>query len=199
MSKLIRVMIAIAMVSGIVLLAHQQVAWAQPTTEVNPSDQPQEIVPAPLYRGGGGDEGRGTVKPPRRRLFTCKDGLYSVGGVATLNVENLAHGYCLQAFLWKRRWPPVHVPTGAGDFLADITFLQVFYRNRFKMELPVSDGTLEVCYAVPPGKTQVKIYFLDFYGKHRGKPTWVALDTTVEDGMACAPAQDSGGYALIGN
>jgi hypothetical protein len=85
-----------------------------------------------------------------------------------------------------RRWPPVQAPTGAGDFLAGITFLQIFYRNQFKNELPVEDGTVKVCYAVPPGK-QAKIYFLDFYGKHKGKPTWVALDTTVENGMAVRP------------
>ena len=197
MSKLIRAMIALSMISGILLLAHKQVAWAQPATEVNQSDQVQEIASAPLNHGGGGD-GPGSVKPPPRRQFRCKDGVYSVGGVATLNIENLARGYCLQAFLWKRRWPPVRVPAGTGGFLADITFLQIFYRNRFQNELPVTNGTLEVCYAVPPGK-QAKIYFLDFYGRRRGRPTWVALDTTVENGMACAPAQSSGGYALIGN
>jgi hypothetical protein len=169
MSKLIRILIALSLVLGIVLLAQGQAAWA-----------------APANIGNYDHDGPGTVKPPPRWLWACKDGSYSLGGVATLNVSNLSSSYCLRAFLWMRRWPPVQAPTGAGDFLADITFLQIFYRNQFKNELPVEDGTVKVCYAVPPGK-QAKIYFLDFYGKHKGKPTWVALDTTVENGMAVRP------------
>lgn len=195
--KLLRVLVVISMVLGIVVLAQDQVAWAEPATEVEDSDKIEEVSSSFMKFGDGDKSGPGTVKPPRRWLWTCEDGFYSLGGVATLSVENLAHHYCLRAILWRRHWPPVYVPHDAGSFLADITFLRVFYRNRFKKQLPVEDGSVELCYAVPPGK-EAKIYFLDFYGRRRGKPTWVALDTRVENGIACAPAQKSGAYALIG-
>jgi hypothetical protein len=198
MYKLIRVMVAISLVLGIVFLARDQVAWAEPAAEVDPSGQGEEIAASPMNFDDDDGDHHGSVKPPRRRLWVCKEGVFSVGGVATLSVENLAPGYCLRAFLWRHRWPPVHLPSGAGRILADITFLQVYYHNRFKAHLPVEDGTVEICYAVPPGK-EAKIYFLDFYGRHRGGPTWVALETTMKDGLACAPAQNSGAYALIGS
>ena len=143
----------------------------------------------------------GTVKPPPRVIKTCKDGNYSVGGVSGLIVSGLKPGYCLQAFLWNHRFAFGRIPDDAGKFLANITFLQIYHRGRIIQELPTADGNVEICYAVPPGK-QATIYFYDFnrshFGKHTGQPSWEPLPTTVENGVACAPAQSTGAYALIG-
>ncbi len=143
----------------------------------------------------------GTVKPPPRVVRTCKNGDYSVGGVSGLKVTDLKPGYCLQAFLWNHRFAFGRIPDDAGKFLADITFLQIFHHGRLIQELPTEDGKIMICYAVPPGK-QVTIYFYDFnrshFGKHTSQPSWEPLPTTVENGIACAPAQSTGAYALIG-
>ena len=141
---------------------------------------------------------RGTVKPPPPVIKTCKNGSFSVGGVSGVKVTSLEDGYCLMAFLWNHRFPFGKIPSGAGQFLAPITFLQIFHHGRLVPDLPPEDGKVEICYAVPPGK-QVGIYFFDFHhGRSKGQSAWQPLETTATNGMACAPAQTSGAYALIG-
>lgn len=143
----------------------------------------------------------GTVKPPPSGIVICKDGSHSVGGVAILNIIRLKPNYCLEAFLWNHAFAIGRIPGDAGKVLADVTFLKVYYKNQFIYEVPVQDGNITICYAVPLGK-QVQIYFFDFYGprfkERTGQPAWEPLLTTVTDGVACAAAQTSGAYALIG-
>lgn len=143
----------------------------------------------------------GTVKPPPGDITICEAGIHSVGGVSTLEVNNLAPGYCLVAFLRDHAFALGRIPDGAGTVLADITFLRVFYQGSLVHELPEEDGQVKICFAVPAGKT-AQIYFFDFYGPRfggrSGQPSWEPLATTVEGGVACAAAQTTGAYALIG-
>lgn len=143
----------------------------------------------------------GTVKPPKKGITVCEDGLYPVGGVATINISNLAPGYCLEAFLHNKNYALGRIPPGAGEILANVTFLKVYYQGQFTYEVPPEDGEIEICFAVPPGK-EGQIYFYDHYGPRfgqgGGQPAWEPVPTTVTNGIACAPAQTSGAYALIG-
>ena len=143
----------------------------------------------------------GSVKPPPAELTVCEQGDFSVGGVSILKVKQLVAGYCLTATLWNHAFALGRIPAGAGKVLADITFLRVFHHGRFVYDVPTTDGNVEICYAVPP-ETQGQIFFFDFFGprfgKRTGQPSWEPLPTTVIDGEACAPAQTSGAYALIG-
>jgi len=196
MSKYIRIFIVIALVGGVAILAKDKVAWAEPKSDVAPSSlaledaSPSSDKPDP-----------GSVKPPRPEIEFCETGLYSVGGVATFQVNALAPGYCLEAFLHNKSFALGRIPDGAGKVLANATFLRVYYHGKFVYEVPEEDGNVMICYAIPPGK-QAQIYFFDFYGprfgERTGQPSWEPLPTTVEDGIACAPAQTSGAYALIG-
>jgi hypothetical protein len=143
----------------------------------------------------------GTVKPPPRIIKVCKDGTYSVGGVSGLKISNLKKGYCVLSFLWNHHFAFGRFPDEDGKILAPITFVQIFYHSRLVQEIPVADGTIQICYAVPPGKT-VQIYFFDFSHrlfKNKGEqPSWKPLSTTIDGGTACAAAQSTGAYALIG-
>jgi hypothetical protein len=142
----------------------------------------------------------GTVKPPPGDVTICESGVHSVGGVSTLKVTNLKPGYCIIATVKKNALAVGRLPDGAGTFLADVTFVRVFYHGKLVAELPTADGQSQICYAAPPGKT-VQIYFLDFYGPRFGRPgqrNWVPLDTTVSGVLACASAQSTGAYALVG-
>ncbi|MGE5461999.1 MAG: SdrD B-like domain-containing protein, partial [Syntrophothermus sp.] len=145
----------------------------------------------------------GTVKPPPADIKVCVAGMYSLGGISTLQVKQLAMDYCLHAFLWKHGFAIGRIPGGAGRILADVTFIEFYYKDLLTYKYDVSGETdsIRVCYAVPVGK-KAQIYFMDFYGprfgQRTGQPSWVPLETTIQDGIACAVAQTSGAYALIG-
>jgi hypothetical protein len=143
----------------------------------------------------------GTVQPPPAEVTICQDGFASVGGISTLEVNNLAPGYCLAAFLRNRGFALGRIPDGAGQVLSNITFLRVFFNSNFVYEVAEGDGDVLVCYAIPAGR-EAQIYFFDFYGprfgERTGQPEWEPLETTVENGVACAEARTSGAYALIG-
>jgi hypothetical protein len=196
MNKLMRLVLFIALLAGVLTLARGRVAWADATAAADPSGLASQGAAPNLDKPDPG-----SVKPPRPEIKFCEDGLYSVGGVATVHVEDLAPGYCLEAFLHNKNYALGRIPEGAGKILANVTFLRVFYHGKFTYEVPAEDGDIEICFAVPPG-TQAQIYFYNHYGPRfgevTGQPAWEPLPTTVEDGIACAPAQISGAYALIG-
>ncbi len=191
MNKYLRVFIMIAVLLGTVGLARNRVAWAQPAAEPSQSVGAQDVSFAPEQDINYHDDD-GTVKPPPKKTRICKDGSYSLGGVATLNVKNLAPDYCLVASLKKHQQTPGRIPHGAGKILADITVFQVIYRHHHVGNLPAKDGTVELCYAIPPGKN-ASLYFLN--GR---KLVWQPLETTVAGGTACAQIRASGSYAMIG-
>jgi hypothetical protein len=146
----------------------------------------------------------GTVKPPPSNIQVCSPGVYSLGGISTLTVSQLAEGYCVHAYLWKHGFAIGRIPGGAGRILSEVTFIEYFYQSNFVYQYDVAGQaqSIQVCYAVPAG-TQAQIYFFDHFGPkfghpHQGPPAWVPLETTIQNGIACAVAQTSGAYALIG-
>ena len=198
MGNYFRLLIATVLLAGIVILAWNNVAWASPAAEEQQSIAAQDESLADPAKPG---PCKGTVCPPPPTITICTDGNYSVGGVATLNIKQLSSEYCLEAFLHNKAIALGRIPDVAGQVLADSTFLRVYKSSRFVYDLPTTSGTVEICYAVPPGTT-AQIYFFDFYGPRfgmrTGQPAWEPLETTVTDGVACAKAQTSGAYALIG-
>jgi hypothetical protein len=146
----------------------------------------------------------GTVKPPPPSIETCSAGVYSLGGISTLQISQLAEGYCVHAYLWNHGFAIGRIPGGAGSILSDITFVEFYKQGTFvyQYDVPGQPDSIQVCYAVPDGK-QAQIYFFDHFGPkfghpHQGQPAWVPLETTIVNGIACAVAQTSGAYALIG-
>jgi hypothetical protein len=196
MNKYVRLLLVVALVLGIAFLAKDEVAWADPSAQGDISGPSQGDASSLAAKPDPG-----SVKPPRPEIKFCDNGIYSVGGVATFTVNDLAPGYCLEAFLHNKNYAIGRIPDGAGNILAHVTFLRVFYQGQFTYDVPPEDGDIKICFAVPPGK-QAEIYFYDHYaarfGKGTGQPAWEPLPTTLENGLACAPAQTSGAYALIG-
>jgi hypothetical protein len=195
MKLIIRLFIVLVLVFGIAVLAGGNVAWAGQKAGNDPV--PQNVV----SNGPALDKPEpGSVKPPPAEVTICKDGAYSVGGVSTLEVTDLADGYCIVASLRNHAFAVGHIPDGAGSALAHLTLVRVYYHGKLVSELPVGDGQSKLCYAMPPGRTG-QIYFYDFYGpqlKRPGSRDWAPLDTTVTDGIACTAAQSTGAYALMG-
>lgn len=198
MHKYIRVLLILTLMSGILMLAKNNTAWASPAEEVAQFDLPQSPLPVMAL-----DKPEpGTVKPPPRMVKLCEDGVKSVGGVAILKVTDLERGYCVQAYALKHKYVFGRIPKDAGKMLVPITVVHIFHHDHLVQKLPTKAGTVEICYAVPPGKKQAQIYFYNYnrsdFGEHSGQPGWEPLATTVTNGIACAQAQFSGAYALIG-
>lgn len=196
MKRYFRLVTAILSVLVILALAGNQAAWAGSDAGSGNISSAQVQSSVSLKKPDPG-----SVKPPPSDVTVCEDGSRSVGGVSKLTVEDLAPGYCIAAFLRNHAFALGRIPDGAGQVLAHITFVRVFYHGKLVHELPAEDGNVQICYAVPPNTT-AQIYFFDFYGPRFGErtaqPAWEPLPTTVENNVACAAAQTSGAYALIG-
>ncbi len=141
--------------------------------------------------------------PPGTAISLCVRGNYSLGGVSVVAIDELPNKYCVRVFLWHPVVDIGPIPENAGDMLSDVTFQEIYNQDFFLPQVDAADQPqkIKVCYAVPLGKSG-QIYFLDFYNSHfeqqAGNAKWVPLETTVENGIACAAAESSGGYSLIG-
>ena len=197
MYKTIRVLIAISLVMGIVLLAHDRVAWANYSPDQSLSaenHEMQSVAPAPgdkdceKDKGKDKDKCKGTVKPPHPRdLIIPVTGDYSVGGFCTLTIELKDPEITLDASI------ETPLPGELPDDVQKIRqgCLLTYYRSNQRLnELPPDLGNTTICFAGIPSK-QMLVYFYDIYSPN---PGWVALETTDQDGIVCALGNGSGVY-----
>jgi hypothetical protein len=177
--------IAVALVLlGIFALAQDPIAAAQAASAAN-----QEL--ASLYqRLSGLPQGRepGTVKPPPVVVPRVRaPGTYSVGGVCTLIVTAMADTVQMSANLLPYTTLGQQ-PATISAYLAGVCRVTYVKAGVGVINLAAGDGTVKVCFASVPN-VATTIFFYD-------DKTWTALQTTVEDGLTCAPAQKSGKYVL---
>ena len=178
-------------------------ASAMYTGEYAPAHEP----PTGGVPGGGvgGDQdtgfGVGSILPPSNSITISGSGGYSVGGICTLIVE------------YKRDniQDKVHVQDpidqDPGDWDANIPFPTengllyqpgchvLHYQDGELVRWEQSteeDGSWTICFAARPDKEMTIYYYLADLVDHASQ--WIALDTTVESGRACAPAQFTGMY-----
>jgi len=194
--KYLRVIIVMIALIGIAVLAKNQVAWAGPATEtkqVNDLGQTQFSIslnkPNP-----------GSVNPPPSSFRGCENDLHSVAGVFTVEIKDLKPGYCVEVELSDPAYVG-RIPEDAGKTLADMGIFRIYFHGDLVYELPMADGSIQTCFAIPP-KKQALIYFYDFFGerfeKRTSQPLWEKIDNTIDQNVACAFTQKSGMYALIG-
>jgi hypothetical protein len=130
---------------------------------------------------------KGTVKPPPGTVLIPVTGDYSVGGFCVLSVGLDDPAIQLDARLITP------LPAGLPDTVQRVRqgCLLTYFRSGERISvLPPEDGSTTICFAAPPPK-QATVYFHDTYAPD---PVWVPLETTVESGIACAPANASGTY-----
>ena len=225
MKQVMRILIVFALVLVGILLARNNSVWAGAADD-NASIAAQQQVDASLQQKKGDNHGEdkhgrrchsghghdhdcgrdddhghdhdhdhGTVKPPPHKIKVCKKGDYSVGGMATLDVDNMKKGYCIESESKDKSEMTGHLPNNAGTVMTDLVFNQVYYNDRSQKKLS-SSNQAQICFADPPGKKQVKIYYLDTSGNPNG--TWKAIKTKISKGLACADTGVSGAYVLVG-
>ena len=180
MSKSLRIIAAMAVVLAILLLARSPMAWAQNPLSRDPrvSSQPQ---PA--------DRDAGTVKPPPVVVPPVNaPGTYSVGGVCTFIVTEMADAVSLHANLLPYATLGQR-PDNISSYVAGVCQATFVKSGVGLTDLAAADGVVKVCFATVPNTT-TKIYVYD-------NKTWTALETTVDGGLTCAPAQQTGKYVLV--
>lgn len=145
----------------------------------------------------------GSVQLPPFPHVITESGSYGMGGICTLEayykVENLSDE------LWEE-YPiedNVIVTFPENDDLLFFPGCHVLHYelNEVQKKMGLEKGEWEICFAAAPDK-QMTIYFYEslvHIDDHENiTPPWIALPTTTENGLACAPAQYTGVYVPAG-
>jgi hypothetical protein len=193
-NKYIRLMIMISLVLGIAFVAQNRVAWANQSSEPSLSasgDDEQSVVAAKpddcKDKNKNKDKCKGTVKPPPKDLTIPVTGEYSVGGFCTLSIVFNDPAITMDASLKEP------LPRDLPDKVYKVRqgcLLTYYSSNQRIPELSSNSGSATICFAATP-KKQMVVYFYNMYADN---PTWVSLETTVQNGIACAAANKSGVY-----
>ena len=180
MHRSLRWGIAILLVCSIAFLARQQAGAAQPLGQ-------SRTIRQDFRQAAAAASDKGTVKPPPGTVLIPVTGDYSVGGFCVLNVALTDAAFQLDARL------ATPLPAGLPDSAQKIRqgcLLTYFRSGERALSLPAESGSTTICFAALPQK-QMSVYFHNTYD---ADPTWVPLETTVNAGIACAPANESGTY-----
>jgi hypothetical protein len=195
MNRIVRLLIVLVLSGGIFMAAQGETVWAGSTAGSPAAVLAGAMDPAPAF----GNAAAGTVQPPSNSIFITENGRYSVGGICTLQVTDLADGYGFKAYTINRnQLGPL--PDEAIRILSGTCFIQYYELDpRIALsQLPADAGNVTVCFAhIPPNKLG-QIYSYNLVGR-----TWSPLATFVERitpsnrNIACASALQSQAYALL--
>lgn len=186
MNKTVRILIAVALLATILFLGRDQIARAGAALVGPKSDtMPAQDRPASLFA----DRDPGSVKPPPVVAPPITgSGTYSVGGICTFRVIELASDVTLHADVLPYATLGIR-PQNIASYLAGVCRAIYTKVGAGVIDLTGSDGQVEICFAAIPNATG-KLYVYN-------DKAWTALDTTTEAGLACAPAQQTGKYVLV--
>jgi hypothetical protein len=189
MSKLLRILLVVGLVAVITLLAKNSVAWAGFTPRNDASVVSNAADPAPASRAAN----RGTVKPPPPPTLIIRGaGSFSAGGFCLIKVEYLSPEFLIEVQRSYYSGFGKPLPVSDGIFLSPVCFLQ--YHNTAGLhvfEIPPDQGNVQICFADMPFRTgDIFVFF---------PPTWTDQPTTVDDLLACSPANQSGYYVRRGH
>jgi len=176
--------------------------------EYAPANEPPT---SPAIGGSGGDGGNtllpGSILPPTDSRTVNTSGSYSVGGICNLIVEykkdtiqDVVH---VQDPIGE---DPVdwntNLPFGVENGLLYLPGCHVIHYEDGEIvrweQTTEDDGQWTICFAARPDKNNTIYYFLGDL-EESVSSSWTPLETTVENGKACAPAQFTGMYAPGGN
>lgn len=189
MSKLFRVISVIVIIGAVLVLSNRavQAGWAprekMQTDAQLPKQEVQAAEPSDTQLQTMGKEG--TIRPPAcDGLTIVQSGQYSLCGVAVINAELKEDGIEVVVTLQP-------LPANAGKVVAGTVNLECWVGGKIHEGPHDEHAEPRICFAAPPGK-DVEVRFFDETAK-----SWVAVETTVADGQACAPAYISGKYILV--
>ena len=143
----------------------------------------------------------GTVRPPPASAFIPVTGAYAVGGVCTMIVEYYVSGLSTEIHVEENLETSYNVPFPDNEGLLYLPGCHVFHYKSGDLvnDVTVDEGKWMICFAAIPNKVTT-IYF--YYAEDdisAVTSVWAPLETTTEDGMACAPlTNQTAVYAPVG-
>jgi len=158
----------------------------------------------------GGSDGQqsnplgGSVLPPSSTLTVTKSGTYAVGGVCSMEVEYHVPDLSNQLHVEQDIEISANVPFPDNEGLMYLPGCHVFHYVESDLvtdvNVNVDQGKWKICFAaIPDKKTTIYFYYAKNDEAGSALPDWSPLETTIENGMACAPATEhTGVYAPTG-
>lgn len=145
----------------------------------------------------------GSVKPPAYWVDTSQSGSYGVGGICSIDAfykVDFLRDETYVEFLVEDNQIINYPENGDLLFFPGCHVLH-FEKDEVQKQMTNEKGIWEICFAAPPGR-QMTIYFYEsmiHIDEHeRMASPWTPLPTTVENGLACAPAEFTGVYVPAG-
>ncbi|MBI3162989.1 MAG: hypothetical protein HYZ23_10780 [Chloroflexi bacterium] len=151
----------------------------------------------------GGGSGGTVVTPPTSALIT-ESGTYSAGGICTLEVEYFLKNLSNDLHVEENIDVSQNVPFPDNEGLLYLPGCHVFHYvdNALVKDVNTTteQGKWKICFAAIPGKkTTIYFYYARDDKPDSALPDWTPLETTIENGMACAPlTEHTGVYAPTG-
>ncbi len=185
MKKYLQILVVVALVLTVIGIAGGNSAWAGSWFSSAQPKPASDISPADL-----------NASQPFSIVITGS-GSYLVGGVCKIDVEYKGTGLKDNA--------DAEVPVSESSKVSFSGEGELFYPGchivHFKADKKVDqasadDGSWKVCFAQRPDIKMVIYYYMD--NPTGGSRVWQALDTTSENGFACASAMFTGVYMPAG-
>jgi len=181
-----RLVCAPAMFTGVYMPSGKYII--EPGTE----KQPGEDL---LFPNGVG----GSVLPPPSKITINGSGSYAVGGICLIRADYKITGLSDTIEVKYPTEDTLKVPSTAVDGLFFFPGCHVLHFRDLviKDEMTRAEGDWQICFAAIPDKVMTIYYYRDDMTDIT--PPWVALETTTENGIACAdPVDFSAVYAPVG-
>jgi len=163
------------------------------------------LLPQAGTAGGGGgqvvENRAGTVRPPSSSVTITQSGSYAIGGVCSIIVEYFVDGLTDVVHVEENIEVSYNVPFPDNEGLIYLPGCHVFHYRTGDMveEVTQKEGKWMICFAAIPNR-ETTIYF--YYADDDFSPVksvWGPLETTVGNGLACAPLTNyTAVYAPVG-
>jgi hypothetical protein len=151
------------------------------------------------------DDTRGTVRPPSPIVIipiTGTAGTYNIGGVCSAIIEYKVPKLSDKIHVEENTEISANVPfpDNAGILYLPGCHVLHFRAEKLVPEVTPAEGRWEICFASVPNKeTTIYFYYANDETVGSVASVWAPLETTIENGMACAPLADyTGVYAPVG-
>lgn len=160
-----------------------------------PAGKPPEGADIPVTGGGQRPTPPpgGSIQPPAPSTRITQSGVYSIGGICTLEVIYKQPELSNDVYVELPTKDTQTVPFPDDKGLIYLPGCHVLHYEPLMYDVTEEQGQWKICFAAIPGKTTTIYYYSDDGSKVA--PPWIELPTTIEGGMACAPAMHTGVYA----